>query len=946
MQEFLPFVVIGIATGAVYGLAGVGLVLAYKTSGIFNLAYGAIAALTVFVFYWLHDEHGWPWGLAAIVCVFVIGPAEGLLMELLGRALERVGATLKVVATVGLLLIILGVGELWYGNNEVNFPPFLPTSTIPILGVNVGWDQITVTIISLIATAVLYWFFRSVRMGYAMRGVVDNPDLLSMTGENPIRVRRWAWIISMTFCSMAGLLLAPGLSLNAVIISTLVVYAFGAAAIGGFSSLPLTFLGGLLVGIAGSLATKYSGSITWLSGLPPAIPFIVLFLALCVTPKAKLAERRVVTTLPVKKSWYAPWRVRGATFAVGFVILCLIPNLVGDDLAIWASFLADAILLLSLGLLVRVSGQISLCHLAFAAVGAAAFAHFTDSYHLPWLLALLFAMLVALPVGAIVSIPAIRLSGLFLALATLGFGILLQYLFYSTNLMFGLTTSGIPAPRPDISIFGLSLASDRGFYYVLLVAAVISTAVIMVIQRSRLGRLLGALADSPLALETQGATTNVIKVLVFCISAAFASLAGALIAIEFHYAVGANYDPFQSLVYVALVVIAIGGEPWYALIAALGVSIIPGYFTSNNLTTYLQILFGVLAAIYVIFESRTASVPLRVRQFLDRLGGRQPEETAARERVRRALVDAATSEENAARQDSGLAASTASEARVVETPAARIGLEVRGLSVRFGGVSAVREVSLTAPMASITGLVGPNGAGKTTTFNACSGLVRPSDGEIILHGRDVTSLGPSGRSRLGLGRSFQRVELFSSLTVRENVALGREASLAGANPARQLVSSTAQRTTVRRAVDDAIELTGIGPLADLQAGLLPTGQRRMVELARVLAGPFDLFLLDEPSSGLDAMETRRFGEILTGAVAERGVGILLVEHDMALVRQVCQNIYVLDFGQMIFEGTAAEMLASPIVRNAYLGSGDGMTEDAIAGAPARGAVPPVRTNGA
>jgi ABC-type branched-subunit amino acid transport system ATPase component/branched-subunit amino acid ABC-type transport system permease component len=946
MQEFLPFVVIGIATGAVYGLAGVGLVLAYKTSGIFNLAYGAIAALTVFVFYWLHDEHGWPWGLAAIVCVFVIGPAEGLLMELLGRALERVGATLKVVATVGLLLIILGVGELWYGNNEVNFPPFLPTSTIPILGVNVGWDQITVTIISLIATAVLYWFFRSVRMGYAMRGVVDNPDLLSMTGENPIRVRRWAWIISMTFCSMAGLLLAPGLSLNAVIISTLVVYAFGAAAIGGFSSLPLTFLGGLLVGIAGSLATKYSGSITWLSGLPPAIPFIVLFLALCVTPKAKLAERRVVTTLPVKKSWYAPWRVRGATFAVGFVILCLIPNLVGDDLAIWASFLADAILLLSLGLLVRVSGQISLCHLAFAAVGAAAFAHFTDSYHLPWLLALLFAMLVALPVGAIVSIPAIRLSGLFLALATLGFGILLQYLFYSTNLMFGLTTSGIPAPRPDISIFGLSLASDRGFYYVLLVAAVISTAVIMVIQRSRLGRLLGALADSPLALETQGATTNVIKVLVFCISAAFASLAGALIAIEFHYAVGANYDPFQSLVYVALVVIAIGGEPWYALIAALGVSIIPGYFTSNNLTTYLQILFGVLAAIYVIFESKTASVPLRVRQFLDRLGGRQPEETAARERVRRALVDAATSEENAARQDSGLAAATASEARVVETPAARIGLEVRGLSVRFGGVSAVREVSLTAPMASITGLVGPNGAGKTTTFNACSGLVRPSDGEIILHGRDVTSLGPSGRSRLGLGRSFQRVELFSSLTVRENVALGREASLAGANPARQLVSSTAQRTTVRRAVDDAIELTGIGPLADLQAGLLPTGQRRMVELARVLAGPFDLFLLDEPSSGLDAMETRRFGEILTGAVAERGVGILLVEHDMALVRQVCQNIYVLDFGQMIFEGTAAEMLASPIVRNAYLGSGDGMTEDAIAGAPARGAVPPVRTNGA
>jgi ABC-type branched-subunit amino acid transport system ATPase component/branched-subunit amino acid ABC-type transport system permease component len=929
MQDFLPFIVIGLATGAVYGLAGVGLVLAYKTSGIFNLAYGAIAALTVFVFYWLHDEHGWPWGLAAAVCVLVIGPAEGLLMELLGRALERVGATLKVVATVGLLLIVLGVGELWYGNNEVNFPPFLPTSTVPILGVNVGWDQITVTIISVIATAVLYWFFRSVRMGYAMRGVVDNPDLLSMTGENPIRVRRWAWIISMTFCSMAGLLLAPGLSLNAVIISTLVVYAFGAAAIGGFSSLPLTFLGGLLVGIAGSLATKYSGSITWLSGLPPAIPFIVLFLALCVTPKAKLAERRVVTTLPVKKPWYAPWRVRGTTFAIGLVVLCLIPNLVGDHLAIWASFLADAILLLSLGLLVRVSGQISLCHLAFAAVGAASFAHFTDSYHLPWLLALLMAMLVAVPVGAIVAIPAIRLSGLFLALATLGFGILLQYLFYSTNLMFGLTTSGIPAPRPDVSIFGLSLASDKGFYYVLLVAAVLSTAVIMVIQRSRLGRLLGALADSPLALETQGATTNVIKVLVFCLSAAFASLAGALIAVEFHYAVGANYDPFLSLVYVALVVIAIGGEPWYALIAALGVSIIPGYFTSNNVTTYLQIFFGVMAAAYAVFERRSATVPLRVRQFLDRLGGRQPEEVVTAEQVRRAVADVTASEEDAAHRDGAV---VAVEAAAVVLPGETSGLEVRKLSVRFGGVSAVQNVTLTAPMGSITGLVGPNGAGKTTTFNACSGLVRPSDGHIVLHGRNVTSVGPAGRSRFGLGRSFQRVELFSSLTVRENVALGREASLAGANPARQLVSSAGQRATVRKAVDDAMELTGIGPLADLQAGLLPTGQRRMVELARVLAGPFDLLLLDEPSSGLDAGETRRFGEILTGAVADRGVGILLVEHDMALVRQVCQNIYVLDFGQMVFEGTAAEMLASPIVRSAYLGSESGLAEADLAGA--------------
>jgi ABC-type branched-subunit amino acid transport system ATPase component len=135
-----------------------------------------------------------------------------------------------------------------------------------------------------------------------------------------------------------------------------------------------------------------------------------------------------------------------------------------------------------------------------------------------------------------------------------------------------------------------------------------------------------------------------------------------------------------------------------------------------------------------------------------------------------------------------------------------------------------------------------------------------------------------------------------------------------------LVSRRRDRGVVQRAVDEAMELTGIGRLCDVQAGLLPTGQRRLVELARVLAGPFDLLLLDEPSAGLDAAETVQLGNVLTGVVAERGTGILVVEHDMALVRQVCAHIFMLDFGRLVFEGSPDEMLASDIVRAAYLGS--------------------------
>ena len=252
------------------------------------------------------------------------------------------------------------------------------------------------------------------------------------------------------------------------------------------------------------------------------------------------------------------------------------------------------------------------------------------------------------------------------------------------------------------------------------------------------------------------------------------------------------------------------------------------------------------------------------------------------------------------------------------------GLEVRDLSVRYGGNVAVAGVSLSAPMGRLTGLIGPNGAGKTTTFNACSGLLRPATGHVLLDGHDVTRLGPARRARRGLGRTFQRMELFTSMTVAENVALGREAGLGGSNPLRQFVASRQQRSSIRTATNEALELCGIGDLAGEPVEILSTGQRRLVELARVMAGGFRMLLLDEVSSGLDHAESEHLGTILRKLVDERGVGILLVEHDMVLVMAVCDYLYVLDFGKPIFEGSPAEVQASPIVRAAYLGSEEGL----------------------
>lgn len=256
------------------------------------------------------------------------------------------------------------------------------------------------------------------------------------------------------------------------------------------------------------------------------------------------------------------------------------------------------------------------------------------------------------------------------------------------------------------------------------------------------------------------------------------------------------------------------------------------------------------------------------------------------------------------------------------------GLRLVDLQVCFGGLVAVAASNLAAPVGQITALIGPNGAGKTTTFNACSGLRRPTSGRVFLDGHDVTRSSPSARARKGLGRTFQLMELYDSLDVGQNVGLGREAAFAGANPLGHLVASRAQRVLVEERVAHALALCGIEALAKRSPGELSTGQRRLVELARAVAGEFRLLLLDEPSSGLDPTETEAFGLVLRALVDGGQTGILLVEHDMSLVMRISDYCYVLDFGKLIFEGTPEEIAASAVVRAAYLGSAAGLEQAA------------------
>jgi branched-chain amino acid transport system ATP-binding protein len=239
-------------------------------------------------------------------------------------------------------------------------------------------------------------------------------------------------------------------------------------------------------------------------------------------------------------------------------------------------------------------------------------------------------------------------------------------------------------------------------------------------------------------------------------------------------------------------------------------------------------------------------------------------------------------------------------------------LEVVGVTVKFGGITAVNDASLSADPGSITGLIGPNGAGKTTLFNVITGLQPATKGRVRFKNRDVTRSAVSARANLGMGRTFQRLEAFGSLTVRENIQAARDIK-AGAR-------SWFGRRRDRR-VHELIELVGLHKYAGQRADSVPTGVARLLEVARALAIEPDLLLLDEPSSGLDEAETEAFGHLLT-KLAGDGCAILMVEHDMDLVMGVCNTIHVLEFGKVIATGTPAEIRGNRAVQAAYLGFSD------------------------
>jgi ABC-type branched-subunit amino acid transport system ATPase component/branched-subunit amino acid ABC-type transport system permease component len=886
VRIFWQFAILGVGVGALYALVAQGLVLIYRSSGVVNFAHGATAGVGGYTYYELqfHFSLAWPLCLAAgVAASTVVGTAmQGLVI----RRLRLASPLTRVIATTALLAVIVQAANLIFGSAPDFVQGFLSTSTLQVGGVSIEVDRLILTAIALGLTLALWAFYRFTRFGLATTAVAENETVAGVLGVSSDRVALINWAVGSALAGVAGVLLAPIISLTPSGIGLLVVPALAAAMIGNFSSFPLSFVGGLGVGIVQSELTHYVTAPGWAD----ASPFLVIVVLMVVRGRALPLRGHVLERLP-RVGW-PQLRLFGAVFGLilGEVVILTTS---GSWQEVFATSAIFALICLSVILLTGYAGQLSLAQYALAGMGAFASARIDEAAHLPFVVAALVGIAAGTAVGVVVGLPALRTRGVNLAIVTLGLGLCI------TDIVFGNAgwTGGAAGTtvRPP-SILGLSVnpISHPGRYATMaLVVAVAGALAVANVRRSRIGRRLLAVRSNERAAAALGISVAGAKLYAFGLSSLLAATAGVLLAFQDPQVLFTQYNVTNSInVVVQTVVLGVGyvAAAFMAGVAAPGGLIPHALDTVVNVDNYVVLVFGLflLATLPKLPNGAAAQNERQFRWIARRLprwlwGGTD-----------------------------GAADASGRFARV------RPGhLVAEGVSISFGGVQALEGVSIEVGPGEIVGLIGPNGAGKTSLLDVLSGFSVPDQGQVLLNGQPVESWSIVRRARSGIGRSFQNLELFDDLTVRENLLAACEprdlASYATAvfRPGRARLSAAAAAAVVEFELADHLEQV---------PNELSAGRRRLVGLARAVASEPSILLLDEPAAGLDERETRELGELLQRLVRDWGIGIVLVEHDLSLVLDVCDRLIVLSTGRVIASGRTDEVAADPAVIEAFIGS--------------------------
>jgi branched-chain amino acid transport system permease protein len=526
VSTFVTFTIVGIVTGAIYAVAATGLVVTYTTSGIFNFAHGAIGMFMAFMYWELRVHRHWPAPIALIVVLFILSPLLGAAIELvLMRKLNGLPTEVTLVVTLALLVILLGLAQtMWSGQVGRRLPEFFAGHDVQLAHVRVSYHNIIVLgVAALIAGALRFLMFHT-RTGVTMRAVVDNQELAGLNGIFPERMARFSWALGSMLAAVAGILIAPTITLNHVLLTLLVVNGYAAAMLGKLKSLPLTFIGALVLGLAQTYLIDYGsnvhiGSFRLLEA-SPVVPTIFLFGILVFMPQARLRAGRIAKSRPPRVPTLVESLVGAGLLVAGTILLS------GHDSEFWLFNLALSmvigIVMLSLVLLSGYAGQVSLMQMTFVGLGAVAAARIVHSSSI---VGVLVAGVVAAVLGALVALPALRLQDLYLALTTLALALFGDWAFTQS---WGFGGVGGILTMKRLQVGGVAFKSERAQLILMTTAFALIGLFVLALRRGRYGRRLAAMRDSPVAAGMLGMNLVTVKATVFALSAGIAGMAGAL----------------------------------------------------------------------------------------------------------------------------------------------------------------------------------------------------------------------------------------------------------------------------------------------------------------------------------------------------------------------------------------------------------------------------------